>query len=703
MIAVSILLIILTLGIYGQTLNHRFINFDVPIYVTENTMVQAGITGPGVLRALTTFESAEWMPLTWLSYMLDYEFFGLDSGAFHLSNVLFHLLSVVLLFLILSEMTGSLYRAAAVTLLFAVHPLRVESVVWIAERKDVLSMFFFLLTLKAYDAFAKNPSQKPMYGVMLTFFALGLMSKAMLITVPFLLLLLDYWPLGRLKTGRDFSVLLREKMPMMILAAAAGILNFAAVKAAGGMASLESLPFTDRLQNALVCYGRYLKKTFWPVNLAHFYPYQKQYLTLAVVTAAVLILAAITLAALKTRKKNPAILTGWLWFLGTLVPVIGLIQAGTQSMADRYTYIPHIGLFLAMVWAAASVLDRWKIPLYLRAAGFVIILMPLTWLSWKQVSYWQNSIVLNKRAMSVTKGNYIAHENMAFALAKRKRYDESREYYEKALQIEPNRVRNLYNLGLLALNQGEYPEARDFFLKVLEARPGNLEALNGLGVADLKTNQPEEAIKYFMEALSLNRRYIPARKGLAYAYIQTGQLREARYHLNILMQEAGQKDSDVLVLAGLLTGSEGNYEDSIVVYEKILEQHPRNVDALFAAGNSHLNLREFAKAISYFERALQVNPDLPNVHKNLGIAFGKQGDTAKAEAHFKKALELKPDSARVHYRWGRMLAGQMKWKEAEAHYQEAKRLNSEVPGLTKAMEELAEFRQQAPTTIEALR
>ncbi len=691
-IGVCVLLTLLTLGIYGQTAWHLFTNFDVPVYVTENPIVQKGLTWHGIRWALSTFKSAEWMPLTWLSYMTDFELAGLDSGAFHLSNVFIHLAGVVLLFLIFFELTGGFYASAALALLFAAHPLRVESVAWIAERKDVLSLFFLLLTLKAYERYIHSV-QKKFYYLMLIFFVFGLMSKAVLITLPFAFLLFDYWPFGRLKSRFDFLPLLKEKIPMFFFAAFTGVLNFIAVKQAGGITSLELLPLTDRIRNALVSYVEYIRKTFWPVDLAHFYPYQKQNLTMLTVSAAALLLIFLSGAAIKMRKKNPAVFVGWLWYLGTLVPMIGIIQAGTQSMADRYTYIPHIGLGLALIGVVTAELERWKVPKGLRALLFVCVLAPLTLSSWKQVKHWRNSFRLNQYAMTAVGGNYVAHENLAFVFAKNKRYEEAREHYQKALQIEPSRIRNLYNLGLLALKETKYSEAQNYFLQALEVRPGNAELLNSLGVTAMKTKQYARAKEYFMQALTASPEYVPARKGLAYVYIQSENPQEAYYHLGILIKEAGENDPDVLILKGMLAGLEQDYEKAIRVYQKIVELNPNNIEALFALGNSYLNLQKYAEAASFYEHALQLDVNLPNVHKNLGIALGKQNEFEKAETHFKKALELKPNFARVHYRWGRMLARQAKWQEALWHYQEARRIDPKVPGLQKAMDDLLQQHQ----------
>lgn len=627
-IAACLLILVLTLGIYGQTFNHSFVEFDDPIYVTENHMVRSGITWGGTVWAFKTFHSAEWIPLTWLSYMLDYELYGQNSGAFHLSNAGIHLASVLLLFLILASMTGALYRSAAVAVLFAAHPLRVESVAWIAERKDVLSMLFLMLTLKAYEIYARQ-LQKKYYGIILIFLAFGLMSKPVLITLPFALLLLDYWPLGRLQTRNDFLPLLREKIPMMGLAVISGILNFAAVSVAGELIAVEFLSLGVRIQNAVVAYGRYLEKTFWPANLTYFYSYQS--FSLIKVTGYFIVLSALSWFAVKIRKKYPMILVGWLWFLGMLFPMIGIVQAGIQSMADRYTYVPHIGLLAAFVWGAAVILERLKVPAILRAGGFAVIAAALAFLSWKQTAYWKNFFLLSTHAISVTNNNYIAHENLAYELVKQKRYEEARAHYRKAVEIEPHRVRSLYNLGLISLGQGDYSNAREYFLQALAKQPNHIEVLTGLGLAASKSNQLSQATEYFLKALSLNSAYVPARKGAAYSYLQLNMPQQAQYYIDPLRDELGERDPEILILQGLLAGLKQDHEGAVKIYLRILEKNPGNAEALFALGNSYLSLGDYFNAILHYEKLLQIEPHHPSAREKLKIAMSRLQNTDKIQ------------------------------------------------------------------------
>jgi len=413
-------LTITTIIVYWQVRTYDFINCDDNLYVIENPSVFSGLTFKNVIWAFTDAHAGNWHPVTWLSHMLDCQVFGLNPGRHHLTNLFFHIANTLLLFLILRMMTGALWQSGFVAALFALHPLHVESVAWIAERKDVLSTFFWMLTMYSYVRYVRAPGLERYWPVLL-FFILGLMAKPMLVTLPFVLLLLDYWPLGRFNAGASHkntsavAGLIREKIPLFVFVAASCSITFFVQKSSGAVRSLEDFSFTVRLANALVSYGGYLAKMVWPHSLAIFYPHPGMPSALKI-AGACLMLIGISYVAVKTASKHPYMIVGWLWYVGTLVPVIGLVQVGPQAMADRYTYIPLIGIFIMIAWGIPEAVASWRqkrVCLPVLGIGAVILLSALTW---GQAAYWKNSHTLFKHAISVTEKNYTIHYNLGIAL-----------------------------------------------------------------------------------------------------------------------------------------------------------------------------------------------------------------------------------------------------------------------------------------------
>ena len=421
--AVTVLLVVATLAVYAQVIRHDFVNFDDDKYVYENSHVRSGLTWKGIAWAFTTTVGGNWHPLTWLSHMLDCELFGLNAGYHHLVNVLLHILNSFLLLLVLEKMTGAFWRSATVAALFALHPLHVESVAWVAERKDVLSTLFFMLILWAYVPYAERPSRKR-YGLICAFLVLGLMAKPMLVTVPFVLLLLDYWPLERLQLdeskgsdgtrgrpgrsggGRKQAALrlIAEKVPLLALVAVSSAVTFVAQQRVGAMSMGTSVPLSGRIANALVSYFAYIGKMFWPSHLAVFYPYRHAVPAWEWAGAA-LLLVGLSIIVVLAGQRRRYLSVGWFWYLGTLVPVIGLVQVGAQSMADRYTYVPLIGLFLIAVWGAADLTAVWsRGRTGLRALSGVVIVGCMVATSF-QVGTWKNGLTLFGHALKVTKAN----------------------------------------------------------------------------------------------------------------------------------------------------------------------------------------------------------------------------------------------------------------------------------------------------------
>jgi len=479
-LAICILLAVATLSLYGPVARHPFTNYDDPNYVTENKQVRAGLSWPTIVWALTATELSNWHPLTWISHALDCQLYGMNAGGHHVSNALWHTLNAVLLFLLLVRVTGLKVRSAVVAALFALHPLNVESVAWIAERKNVLSMFFFLLTLGAYGWYARQPDWKRYAGVVVLF-ALGLASKPMVITLPCVLLLLDYWPLGRVrgwaKPSTAFPVpqttwarLLAEKAPLFVLSAASAIITVIAQQSSHAVTPLGRLAFEARAQNALYSYAMYVAKIFWPVDLAVFYPHPAYRLTFVQVALSALFLITISAFAWRERVKHPYLVTGWLWFLGTLVPVIGLVQVGAQGMADRYAYLPTIGLFLMLVWGSSDWAEARCLSFRIIAAVTGAILVVICSLTFRQVGYWRSNYALWAHTLDVTQDNFVANDKLGDVLLMEGRPDALR-YYEAAAKLAPLDPISHGVLASTLQDRGDFQGAiRDYDI-VLRANP----------------------------------------------------------------------------------------------------------------------------------------------------------------------------------------------------------------------------------------
>jgi Flp pilus assembly protein TadD len=542
---ICLFLVVATAGVFWQVQNHDFVNYDDNLYVTENYHVQAGLTWDGIIWALTVPHACNWHPLTWLSHMLDCEIYGLNAGGHHLTSLLFHVVNALLLFLVLKRMSGALWRSAFVGALFALHPLHVESVAWVAERKDVLCTFFWLLTMWAYVLYTERPSPHRYFLVLLAF-AFGLMSKPMLVTLPFVLLLLDYWPLGRFQFGYGESHaqksmnlsyrislplhFVREKAPFFALAAISSVVTFLAQQSAGSLTSLDKLPLNVRIANALVSYLSYIGKMLWPQRLVVFYPHPGDMLPMWQAIGAALFLICISVLVVRVVMVRPYLAVGWLWYLGTLVPVIGLVQVGSHGMADRYTYVPLIGLFLMITWGVPDIAKRFRpamIVLPVLGGALLSALMASTWL---QVQHWKNSTALFKHAINVTANNYLAHNNLASALARQGSPQEAISHYFEALAIKPHFAEAHYNLGNALARQGSFDEAMGHYTEALRIKPDYADAHNNLGVALTRQGRGKEAIGHYTEALRIKPNFADAHNNLGVALTRQGRGREATGH-----------------------------------------------------------------------------------------------------------------------------------------------------------------------------
>jgi len=502
-VCICVALAALTWAIFGQTLRYDFVNYDDPSYVYQNTRIASGINVANIAWAFTHVHSENWHPLTTITHMLDCQLHGLKAGWHHFTNLLLHTIAVVLLFIALQQMTGALWRSAFVSVVFAVHPLHVESVAWIAERKDVLSAVFFMLTLLAYLHYTRAPSIGR-YLIVAFVIALGLMSKPMLVTLPFVLLLLDFWPLGRFEarksnTGRQLLRLILEKIPLIALSVVSSIVTFLAQRGAIGWT--EELPVWERISNAFVAYVIYIRQMFWPAGLAVFYPHPENRLPVWEVSLASIILVGITLAALLFRKKAPYFVTGWLWYLGMLVPVIGLVQVGWQGHADRYTYLPQIGLYIAVTWAVSDWSRSWRFQRIILGTATALIVGALSWCAWLQTSYWRDSETLFTRALAVTRDNDVALNNLGIIFLDKGQLDEAISKLQAAIILRPENAPAHDNLAKALLKKGQVTEAMVQYRKFLELEPANVEARNTLGTALIQQGHVREAIDQWQEAL----------------------------------------------------------------------------------------------------------------------------------------------------------------------------------------------------------
>jgi Flp pilus assembly protein TadD len=533
-----------TFAIYWPVQNHEFVNYDDDEYVTENRYVKAGLSREGFIWAFKTPVAGLWHPLTLISHMLDCHLHGLNPGRHHITSLFIHAANTLLLFLVLKRMTGALWRSAAVAALFAFHPLQVESVAWVAERKNVLSTFFWMLTLWGYCLYVKSPGLK-LYLLPLVFLAVGLMAKPMLVTLPFVMLLLDYWPFSRTqseylrgpdhtetnnsgKLGSQKSPLLGliwEKLPFLSLSAGSILLTLWAQGRAGALASLEFIPLKVRIANALISYVSYMGKMIWPFHLAVFYPHPGMPPAWKV-AGATLMLSAIFLITIRSWRRHPYLMVGWLWFLGTLIPVIGMVQVGSQAVADRYAYVPLIGLFIMISWGVPTFLSRWRHRRIFVAApaGLVLFFMTITWC---QIRHWKTSATLFEHALRATSNNHRAHYNLGVALHERGNLNEAVAHYRAALIIRPNYVEAHNNLGAGLAEQGKTREATAHFYQALKISPDHAKAQNNLGIVLVGRGKVEEAISHYTEALRIQPDYPEAHNNLGVALAQQGKLPEA--------------------------------------------------------------------------------------------------------------------------------------------------------------------------------
>ncbi len=618
---VVLMLILMVLSAYWPVQKHEFINYDDTVYVTSNYVIQKGFTFESIKDTFLHFHTGHWHPLTMMSHMLDWQLFGNRAGGHHWTNVIIHILNTILLFVLLNKLTGTLWRSAFVAALFAVHPLNVESVAWVSERKNVLSTFFLLLTVLFYVRYVNKPDWKRYLPVFLCF-ALGLMSKPMLVTLPFALLLLDYWPLNRLQmhlqdndypgikeliriNGNKILNLVAEKAPLFVLSVISSYFTIYASQYVNDIGDTEMFPLPKRFSNAVVSYVLYIKKFFLPTDLSVFYPISDIPMWQFII--ALFLLIGITVYVCRYFTKYPYLLIGWLWYLGTLVPVIGLMQVGSQAMADRYAYVPFIGIFIIVAWGIADIAVKrsLKIILVTVSATFLLSLFIFTTI---QIPYWKDTTSIFGHALKMTQNNYIAHFGMGNELLKENKIDEAIRHFHASLMLDPKNDSALVGYARALHAKGENNKAVAALRQALRFKPESIDAHHNLGFILYKEGRIDEAIVEYQKAIALNGKDPSLHNNLGNAYVKKGKMNEA-------------------------------------VFE--------------------------------FRKVLKINPQNAGSHNNLAMLLMRQGRNEEAILHFREAIRLSPTFANAHFQLAKILKKEGFAKEAQYHYQKSIDINPE--------------------------
>ena len=530
---ISLILIMAIASIYFPVRHHEFISLDDGLYVTQNDPVKQGLNIKGLQWALTTHHAGFWIPLTWISLMIDSHLFGLSAGHYHVTNVIIHIVNTLLLFFVFRRMTGAIWPSSVVAVLFAVHPIHVESVAWISERKDVLFTLFWMLGMWFYVRYTEQPGFRRYFPLVLCFI-LGLMSKPMIVTLPFVLLLLDYWPLGRLQAAeppseiepgwlpQTFTGLILEKVPLFILSVVVSVITFMLQKSGGAVTSLTTLSVSDRIFNTLVSYIKYIGKLIWPQPLAVLYPRQDG-LPAWQWAVSLLLLLTFSVLIFQLRKKHAYLVVGWLWFLGTMVPVIGLVQSGPQTMADRFAYMPFIGLYIMLAWGLQRMIARWphrKGFALLTGAAVVAAFMLVARV---QVGYWSNDLTLYAHTLKTTSNNFVVHRNYGMALASKGRLNEALFHFQRALEIDPNYAQTYHDMGTALMLKGDSGESLKFLRHSLKLRPNYSKSHYSLGLALMSLGHFKEAEYHFRRAFQIDPAFKKARINQQKALAELGR------------------------------------------------------------------------------------------------------------------------------------------------------------------------------------
>ena len=682
-LSVYLFLAVLTLVVFWQLKNHDFVNLDDPVYVTENAHIQSGMTLENIAWAFKTTDAEFWHPLTWLSLMLDYQLYGLKAGGFHVTSLILHILTTLLLFWVFHRMTGTLWQAAFVAAFFAIHPLHVESVAWVAERKDTLSALFWMLTLCLYVYYTEKPVIQR-YLLVLLSFACGLMSKSMLVTLPFILILLDYWPLHRLreqipvrpgKQGEETVVpqsrknrralkgkakqetssfvvqnqqavsavwfvpiwQIKEKAPLFLLSLAFGLITIYSQK----VMTIDTWPLASRIANAFVSYMTYLVNIFYPLKLAVFYPFVEQLPVWKVLTA-VLLLLMISAAVIFMIKRFPYLFVGWCWYIFTLAPVIGIIQVGKHALADRYSYLSSIGISIMLAWGMPLLFKTQDLRKKILLPVGLAFIAVMGFFAWRQCGFWVNSVTLYEHTLKVTAGNALAHYNLANVLLKQRKREEAKQHYLEAIRINPRYDDAHSNLALALVAEGKYEEAIDHNKAALKINPYNEITYSNLGSALAGARRDAEAAEQYLKAIALNPNYSDAHFNYANLLVKQDKFDEAAgYYRNAIAVNRNYAEAHYNLADILLR--QGKEDEAIGHYREMVRIDPSNFRAQNNLGVQLEKQARHDEAIECYHRALRIEPDNAGAYFNLGVALGNKGDYKQAIDHFRQAIDLNPD------------------------------------------------------------
>ena len=644
---IFLVLALSTISIYFQVVNFDFILYDDPSYVYENQHVKDGFNAESFAWAFTTGAQSNWHPLTWLSHMLDCQLFGVNPGWHHLTNLILHIANTLLLFAVLKRMTNALWQSAFVAAAFALHPMHIESVAWISERKDVLSTLFWLLTMHAYLRYVKTPG-KINYSLVMLVFALGLMTKPMLVTLPLVLLLLDYWPLKRfelVKADRPrFFLLALEKIPLICLAVASSVVTFLVQKAGGAVTDMNTIPLYMRLYNAVVSYGIYIWKMFFPARLALFYPHQGPGLGLWQVIITAILLITITVWAGRIAKTRPYVIIGWLWYLGTLVPVIGIVQVGGQSMADRYTYIPYIGLFIIIGWTLGDITAKWKQQKIVLAFLAITVFISISICSLLQIRHWKNSTALFSHSIDVTDDNYVAYCCLADVPRKAGKFDESIALNLKALELSPGYGYAHIGLGRAYNGLGRLGKTIEHFNEALKTFPDHSNIHGDLGVAYGKQDQLDKAVEHLTRAVEIDPDFAEAHSNLGYALMRQRKFDQAIPHLQKAIELNPNSISAHFRLAEIFSEKSETAEE-LKHLRKIIRVDPDSVKALnlmawIFATDHDAKIRNSSEAVRFAKKACELTSyERPELVDTLAAAYAAAGDFNQAVTIQERVLQ----------------------------------------------------------------
>ncbi len=642
-------LALVTLAVYWQVGAHDFVNFDDRGYIQENLHVSTGLRFSNIAWAFTSLEVANWHPLTWLSHMLDVQLYGLNAGGHHISSVVIHAAAAVLLLLLLYRLTGAVWQSALVAALFALHPMHVESVAWVAERKDVLSAFFWFLTLLLYAGYAST-RRRSYYLLTLLSFALGLMAKPMLVTLPLVMLLLDVWPLKRvegLPSLNRWSLwlpLVKEKIPFFVLSLLSAAITIYA-QGKGGAINSE-IALWPRIENAVIAAATYMVQMLWPHDMAFFYPLPAAYPAWKFLGSTAM-LALLTAWVLRARRRYPFLAMGWFWFLITLAPVIGLVRVGAQSMADRYTYIPYTGLFIMLAWGVPELTRRLPCRQLIHGLLAALALCVFIAVTWQQIGYWRDGITLFRHALQVTDNNNLAHNNLGIALAEQGDLAGAIQEYRTALAAGPDDYDTHGNLGLALAQTGDLAGAINEYRVALAIKPDYYDAHNNLGIALVKQGDLDAAMAQFHAALAQD----PNRRNL----------KTSLAHNNL----------------GAIYARKNKPEEAIREYRAALAINPAYYDAHNNLGIALAGQGALDAAARQFQAALALKPREHEAHNNLGVVLAEQGRQDGAIRAYRQALAIRPGYAAAHYNLGLALTIQGDAQAALREFRDAVRLDPE--------------------------